>query len=231
MGRLLSASRARTASRLLQFAIVGILLVGLATRNLSVVVNAVLALGVTLLPALFARDFGLQVDPGLVLLLTVALFLHTLGMLGLYAGVWWYDHVTHTVSAALVAALSYGGLLVVTDGSRAVVALLAVGLTIAGGVCWELIELVARALGERFDIEPVLVHYGWDDTAYDLGFDLLGALAVVALDVDVFAALAAQAPAATETALTVGTAVVVGGSVAMAVALTLADAWPRLETE
>jgi hypothetical protein len=199
-------------------------------RDGAALVNSVVVAAVALSPVVID---AVSVTAGLELTawLGLAGLLHMVGMLGVYEAVWWYDHVTHTVSAALVAALSYGGLLVVTDGSRAVVALLAVGLTIAGGVCWELIELVARALGERFDIEPVLVHYGWDDTAYDLGFDLLGALAVVALDVDVFAALAAQAPAATETALTVGTAVVVGGSVAMAVALTLADAWPRLETE
>jgi hypothetical protein len=202
-------------------------------RDGAALVNSVVVVTVSLLPVAVERLSAASLTAGteLTAWLGFAGFLHMVGMLGVYESVWWYDHITHTVSAALVAALCYGGLLVTSEASRAVVALLAVGLTFAGGVCWELIELVARALGRRYDIEPVLVHYGWDDTAYDLLFDLVGALVVVTLDVDVFTALAAQAPGASRTVLAVSTATIVVGSLAMAAGLTLAGEWPRPEIE
>ncbi|WP_255197402.1 hypothetical protein [Halorarius litoreus] len=184
MRRLLSSAQARTASRLLQLAIAGIFVVGLATRNLSVVVNAALALGVTFLPALLARDFDIRVDAGLVLLLTVALFLHTLGMLGLYAGVWWYDHVTHTLSAMLVAGVGYTATKAVDHYSDAIylprrfLALYIVLFTLAAGVFWEVLEFLAREFVVGLGFDPVLVQYGLDDTLVDLVFDTVGALVV-----------------------------------------------------
>lgn len=105
----------------------------------------------------------------------------------MYESTWWWDHLTHTVSGVLVAALIYAGLVVTrpTTGSGSVAAA-TVLFTFAVGVSWELLELVAREVGERYDIEPVLVHYGWRDTAFDLGFDLVGALLVVLLDLRIF---------------------------------------------
>jgi len=102
-----------------------------------------------------------------------------------------------------------------------------IGLTLAGGLCWELIELVARALGRRYDIDPVLVYYGLDDTAFDLVFNLVGAGIIVAFDVDLFVSLAAQYPDASGGVLIGATVIVVGATVLMAVGLTLAEAWPE----
>lgn len=180
----LTTVQARTTSRLLQVAIAGILVVGLVRVNLSVVVNAVLALGATFLPALLARDFDIQVDAGLVLLLTTALFLHTLGMLGLYSGVWWYDHVTHTLSAMLVAGVGYTATRAVDRYSDAIylprefLALYIVLFTLAAGVFWEVLEFLARELAEWLALDPVLVQYGLGDTLVDLVFDTVGAVAV-----------------------------------------------------
>jgi hypothetical protein len=115
--------------------------------------------------------------------IAVAGLLHALGMLGRYDSVWWWDHLTHTLSAALAAALLYAGLLVVAPA----IAVAGTVLTIVVlGVLWEAGELFAREVADRYDIEPVLVHYGWRDTALDLLFDVVGAGVVVALDVRLF---------------------------------------------
>lgn len=192
----LTGRQVRVLSQLLQAAIVGILVVGLVTRNLSVVVNAVFALGATFLPATLARDFDIRVDAGLVFLLTVALFLHTLGMLGLYAGVWWYDHVTHTLSAMLVAGVGYTATKAVDRYSDAIylprefLALYIVLFTLAAGVTWEILEFLAREFAERLGFEPVLVQYGLGDTLADLVFDTVGALVVALFGTDRFEGLA-----------------------------------------
>jgi hypothetical protein len=207
-------------------AVLGTVAVAVRRRDGAALVNGVVVVAVVLSPAAVETAGTVTTGPLLSAWLGVAGLLHMIGMLGVYESVWWWDHVTHTVSAALVAALCYGTLLVTTDHSQVVVAALTVGFTFVGGVFWELIELVARALGRRFDIDPVLVYYGWDDTVFDLLFDLVGAVVVVALDGAFFTALAAQAPEAAGDLLAVSAAVVVGGSLAMAAALTALDEWP-----
>ncbi|WP_273838560.1 hypothetical protein [Halococcus sp. PRR34] len=176
----------RIASRAMQIAIALILIVGLATRNASVVVNAALALAATFLPALLARDYRISLDAGLTLWITTALFLHTIGMLGLYDDVWWWDHVTHTLSATIVAAVGY-----VT--ARAIdvhrddiylpprfLALYILIFTLAFGVFWEVLEFAARIGSVALGVEPVLVQYGLDDSLLDLVFDSVGAVLVAA---------------------------------------------------
>jgi hypothetical protein len=197
--------------------------VALGRGNVAAAVNALVALAFALLS--FAATVGFPPSSGdaaaaaLPLWVTVAGLLHSIGMLGPYDGVWWWDHLTHTTSAALVAALVYAGVVVAVDAggpalSPAGVAAVTVGYTFAVGVFWELVELVARAVGERYDVDPVLVHYGWRDTALDLAFDLLGAVVVVALDLRPFVDVAARVPGLTRAALGwAGGAVVVGSGV------------------
>jgi hypothetical protein len=175
---------ARQMSRLLQVAIGGILLAGAVVRNLSVVVNAAFALAATFLPAVLARDLDLHLDSWLVLVLTVALFCHSLGMLGLYDGVWWYDHATHTLSAMLVAGVGYTTVRALDRHSDAVhvpprfLTVFVVLFTLAAGVLWEVLEFGARELAEALGFDPVLVQYGLEDSLVDLVFDTLGALVV-----------------------------------------------------
>ena len=198
-----SPRRKRLVSRLLQVAIGAILVVGLLARNLSVVVNAVLALVLTFVPAMLERDYRLQLDAGVTLWLALALFLHMLGMLGFYDEFWWFDHVTHTLSAALVAA---GGYVVTravdewTDDlylpSRFMFVFVLL-FTLGLGVFWEVLEFAARIGAELLGFEPVLIQYGLEDSLLDLLFDTLGAviaqqlagLARLLAPVDVAAAL------------------------------------------
>lgn len=201
------------------------LAVAIHRQNVAAAVNALVAsllalLSLPLTAGLRSPWSGAVLAPELPLWVTVAGLLHSVGMLGPYDSIRWWDHLTHTVSAALVAALLYAGVIVAADGTGLLAstgtAVTTVVYTFAVGVFWELLELAARAVAERYDIEPVLVHYGWRDTALDLGFDLLGAVLVVAFDVRVFVAFAARSPEATRTllewtggVLTVGSALMV----------------------
>jgi hypothetical protein len=208
----------------LQVGIFALLVVAVRRRDAAASINALVSFLLSVLPtvldvvfqAILARSvlFG-QV---LSLWLAVAGFLHTLGMLGLYDSIRWWDHLTHTVSAALVAAVIYA--LVLVTGADipwigSSVATVTVVSTFAVGVFWELIELIAREVGERYDIEPVLVHYGWRDTYVDLGFDVVGALLVVVFDLRVFVPVVSRFPATSRTLLVGSGLVVIGGSLAM----------------
>jgi hypothetical protein len=99
--------------------------------------------------------------------------------------------------------------------------------TFAVGVLWELVELVAREVATYLDVEPVLVHYGWRDTGLDLVFDVLGAVAVVGLDIRLFLPLAEEFPGATQRLLAWSGGAVVVGFLLTATGLAIAH-WTRL---
>jgi len=174
----------RGLARVLQGGLVAILVLGVIGGNLSVAVNALLALLVTVLPAALRRDLGIRLDTGLTLFITAAVFLHAVGMLGLYDDVWWWDHLTHTVSAMVVAGVAYTvvrALDLHTDRfhipeSRLPYYLLA--FTIAMGLLWEGLELGARLLTDWLDLPVIWINYGPYDTELDLLFDALGAIVV-----------------------------------------------------
>jgi hypothetical protein len=170
----------------IQAAILLVLAEGVRRRDVSAAINAFVALTVTLLPFVLGATTGLVVAPTLSLWLAVAGLLHAIGMLGPYDSVSWWDTVTHFVSASFVAALFYAGVLVtdVASGWQAAAATLL--FTFGVGLWWEILELVARELGEQFDVRPVLVHYGRRDTLIDLVVDVLGAAVVVAVDLRAF---------------------------------------------
>ena len=220
---------------LLQGAIFGLFLVAVRRRDTAAATNALGSFVLALLPvvvelaapAMLARSVSF--GPVLGLWLSTAGFLHSLGMLGLYESTWWWDHLTHTLSAALVAALLYAALIVAfskTAGladSRGTIAALTVTCTFVVGVFWELLELVARDVGERLDVEPVLVHYGWRDTVADLGFDVVGAVVVLGIDLRVLVPVVEQFPGVVEAILVGSGLLIVGGSVLMAVFVSLGE--------
>ena len=219
----------------LQAGVFALFLVAVRRRDAAAAVNALAALVLALLPvavgvalpATAARSA--LIGPALPLWLSVAGLLHSVGMLGLYDSVRWWDHVTHTVSAALVAALCYAAVVALPDAvgvapGAGTAAVATTAFTFAVGVFWELIELVARDVGERFEVEPVLVHYGRRDTAVDLGFDVVGALLVVGADLRLFVPLVEGFPDASRAALVGAGWVVFAGSLAMAAWVALSDA-------
>ncbi|WP_225741241.1 hypothetical protein [Halorussus halophilus] len=176
--------RQRALSRTIQLVIVVVLVLGLLRRNVPVVVNAIAGLGVTALPAVLQRDFKFPLDPRLGLLITTAVCLHAIGMLGLYESTWWWDHLTHTLSATIVASIGYTVTRAFDVHSDAVhfpeqfLVVFVLLFTLSLGVFWEVLEFGARGVGEAIGADPVVVQYGIHDTMFDLVFDAAGAIVV-----------------------------------------------------
>ncbi|MGQ4554519.1 hypothetical protein [Halobellus sp. GM3] len=175
---------AALAASAMRMAIAIILGYGIATVNLGIVVNAVLALAVTYLPAVLRRDWDLRLSPGLTFVVTLAVLLHALGMVGFYDEIWWYDHLTHTLSAMIVAAVGYAAARAIDLHSDAVsfpprfLSLFILLVTLSLGVLWEVLEFLARLGAAAVGVEAVLVQYGLGDTILDLVFDTVGAVLV-----------------------------------------------------
>ena len=189
----ISARRQRQVTWLMEVSLVGIFLVGLLEGNTKVVVNTLLALAVTRLPGLLQRDFELPMDAGLTLWITAAVFLHAFGSVGLpgtalspYQSFWWYDHVTHALSASVVAAAGYATVRALDVHSddvnfpREFMVLFIFLFVLAFGVFWEVIEFTVSELSSVLGSGSILTQYGLEDTMLDLVFDTVGA-AVVAV--------------------------------------------------
>jgi hypothetical protein len=178
--------------RALQALMVAILGIGLYTGNAGIVVNAAVGLLVTQLPALLERRFRITMSVGLVLWITLAMFLHALGtvpLLGpdfesLYGATWWWDHMTHALSSSLVVGSAYAVTRAIQEhteyihmGPKFTFAYLLV-FVMAFGVFWELIEFYIAVGAELFGVPQVLTQYGLDDTVLDLVYNTMGGLLV-----------------------------------------------------
>ena len=125
--------------------------------------------GIVVLPLVVRVVCHRAVTPLQRVWIAAALGLHALGAIyGLYAN-WWYDHLTHAVSAALVVAVAYAvGIAVarVLPGrvSTRTLHVATLSCLLAAGVTWEVYELYV----------PHLVVYGAEDTAKDLLFNVVG---------------------------------------------------------
>lgn len=185
----ISPHRQRQLTWFMQICLIGMLFVGIYEGNTGIIVNAALALAVTQLPSLLERDFGIPMDSGLVLWITASVFLHVFGNVGLpgatstpYQSFWWWDHLTHALSASIVAAVGYAGARAI-DEHRAdiyfpprfmfVFILLFV---LAAGVFWEVIEFAVSRIASVIGTEAALTQYGFEDTMLDLIFNTIGAV-------------------------------------------------------
>lgn len=170
-------------------------------RNLPALANALVSLAVAIAPPFVPVVLGtvsvpvLDVAPVLSVWLATAGLVHTIGMFGPYDTVWWWDHVTHTLSATLLAAIVYA-ILLAAEPSVAGVELGGagriagtIGITVALGVVWEFLELGAREAGKTRGVDPILEFYGLRDTGLDIAFDALGAVIVLLLDLRIFLSL------------------------------------------
>ena len=171
----LSDGQERHLVRILQLALVGLIGYGMVTGSVPVSVTAGIALGITLLPAALRREYEYSMDAGLVLWITVAVFLHAVGSTGIYGQYQWYDEITHTVSATVVAGIGYASFRAFELHSDDVAvpsafrSLFIVVFVLAAGVLWEVFEY---ALG---GLVPV---YGIDDIVTDFVFNGIGGLIV-----------------------------------------------------
>ncbi|WP_435318854.1 hypothetical protein [Haloarchaeobius sp. TZWSO28] len=141
-------------------------------------------------PLIVRQALGVSLEPFHIVWVSVALFVHPLGgILGLYDTIWWWDHLTHLMSATLVAGPTYilarayylSGQTPIVPGWTVPAAV--VTTTLALGLVWEGIELV----------HPWLIVYSDEDTAMDAVFNAVGALATVATAPRVLGRLVCQA--------------------------------------
>ena len=174
-------ARLKLASRAMQAAMVALAVAGVLTGELTYVPAALVSILMSELPSLFRRDLKIVLPVELNLWIVTALFIHVLGSFsGFYDNLPGWDHLTHAMSASLIAAL---GFILVASIDKyaesiylppAFLALLIVMLTMAVGVVWELMEyLIDTTTGSH-------LQYSLDDTMKDMLFDTIGGLLVAA---------------------------------------------------
>ncbi|WP_134671630.1 hypothetical protein [Halorussus marinus] len=168
----------------MQVVLVGLVGYGGLTGQPKPIVNGLLALVVTFLPAAFERNYDLPLDPWLGLWITTAVLLHTLGSAGFYARIGWWDHLTHAMSASLLAAVGYTTARAIDLHSddihipRRFFSVYIFVVVLSFGVAWELFEFGLDALADATGRTMPLAQHGLDDTVRDAMFNSLGALLV-----------------------------------------------------
>ncbi|MFC6952351.1 hypothetical protein [Halorubellus litoreus] len=174
----------RQVTRAARAGIVAVLVVGAFTRNVSVIVNATGALAVSYLPGVIRRDLDVPLPPWTAAYVAVAVLLHGVGMVALYDDVWWWDHLTHVLSASVVAGVGYVVVTAFDEHDRRIyipqpfLGAYVVAFALAAGVVWEVGEEAMRQLAIAGGFEPVLVVYGLEDSVLDLVFDAGGGVVV-----------------------------------------------------
>jgi hypothetical protein len=171
----LSDSQERAITRALQLLLLALVGYGLATAGFTVAATAALALAVTFLPALLRREYGYSMDPGLVCWIAVAVVLHTVGSLWLYVEYQWYDEITHTVSATIIAGVGYAAFRALElhsdeiDVPATFRSVFIIVFVLTAGVVWEVLE---------FTFGGLVTVYGIDDIVTDFVFNAVGAVLV-----------------------------------------------------
>lgn len=172
--------------RLLQGGLLVLTAYGVYRGNAGIAVNGGGALLVTFVPALLQRDRGVVMSAGFVLWVTAAVFVHAVGILGPYQRYPWYDSVAHALSASVVAGVSYAFFRAVELHSERVELpqqlrfLFVLVFVMAFGVLWEVLEFTSGILAKAAGRSEVLIQFGMQDIIYDLTFNLLGGVVVVA---------------------------------------------------
>jgi len=205
----LSARRQAQIARAMEVALLLMIGVGVERGSSGIVVNAGIGFAVTQLVPLLERDLDVPMDPALTLWITTAVFLHAVGTVGVpgselnfYRTVWWYDHLTHALSASVVAGAGYAAVRALDAHSAAVnfprrfTFVFVLLFVLAFGVFWEVIEFAIGLLAAATGSDAVLTQYGLDDSMRDLLFNTLGAVVVATWGTahlsDVSGALAAK---------------------------------------
>lgn len=185
----ISPEQQRYLAWLMEVSLVGMFFIGLDRGETGILVNTGVALVVTQLPALLEREYGITMDAGLTLWITAAVFLHAFGTVGLpgspltlYRSVWWWDHLTHTLSASVVAAVGYATARALDRHSSDIhlpsrfMSVFILLFVLAFGVLWEVLEFAIALVGPALGLGTVLTQYGLEDTMLDLVFDTIGAV-------------------------------------------------------
>jgi hypothetical protein len=170
-----------------QLLLLGAAAVGVRAGDVGVATNAAGGLLVTLAVPALRRDAGVTIHPALGLWIGAAVLLHTAGTFGPYATYPWYDTVTHTFSASVVAAVGYA-LARALDTRQECLRLPAPFLfayvllfVLAAGAVWEVFEYLLGVGSAAVGIPAPLTQPSVADTVTDLAFDAVGGAVVAAL--------------------------------------------------
>ena len=172
----------KLVSRAMQVAMLGVALAGIFTANYTWVPAALVSLLASEVPSILRRDLKLVLPVELNFWIVLALFLHVVGgFSGLYDTVPGWDHITHVMSASLVAALGFVTIVSVDKYvasiylPRQFLAVFIGMVTMAVGVLWELMEFANDQLTGSH------LQYSLGDTMLDLFFDGVAGLVVAIL--------------------------------------------------
>ncbi|WP_115863649.1 hypothetical protein [Halorussus litoreus] len=165
----------RVVERAIRYGLVAVFGEGVRRRNPGAIANAVGSLAATYLPNLVESQWNVEFRPWQRVYAGVAMLAHAIGMLGPYDDTWWWDHVTHTLSATLFGGVVHAAARRRGRDPRPRV----LGAVVCAGVVWEILEYTIHAVSRRLGVEPLLVHYSTRDTVLDLVFNVMGALLVV----------------------------------------------------
>ena len=184
---LLPRPSVRTQARLtrgMQVALAALVAYGVVAGQPKAIINGSVTLAITFVPAVLERNYDLPLDPWLGLWITAAVFLHTLGSAGLYTRIFFWDNITHAVSASLIAAAGYTTARAVDLHSdeihvpRRFVFVYIFVIVLSFGVVWELFEFGLDVVAEATGVAMPLAQHGLDDTVRDTMFNSVGALLV-----------------------------------------------------
>jgi len=154
----------------MQFALGGLVVYGVVAGEPKAIINGCVTLLITFVPAVLERNYDLPLDPWLALWITAAAFLHTLGSAGLYGHIFFWDNITHAMSASLVAAAGYTVARAVDIHSddihvpRRVAFVYIFVIVLSFGVVWELFEFGLDIAADATGLEMPLAQHGLDDT-------------------------------------------------------------------
>ena len=175
----------RLAAHALQLLLAGVFVyAALVARSVGLSINTGLPFLIGLVPLYVRWRHDYRLNAVLTLLVVGGAAFHSVGSLGLYRTIGWFDQVAHGVAGALVAGLGYALVRVVETQHDEVkippklrFAFIVV-FAIAVGVAWEMVEfsleLAATALGG----EALLAQYDLADVVLDLQFDVVGAVVI-----------------------------------------------------
>lgn len=184
--------RQRQITRVMEVFLLGLLFVGLERRDVGIVLTCAVALGVAKLPAVLERDYEIELDAGLTLWITTAVFLHAVGVGGIpgtdqipYRTIPGYDHVTHALSASVIAAVGYTTVRALDGHSERIYLpprftfVFVLLFVLAFGVFWEIVEFGTDALSASLGVDVTgATQHGLEDTMIDLVFDAVGGVIV-----------------------------------------------------
>nr|WP_206043426.1 hypothetical protein [Haloarcula rubripromontorii] len=181
-----SIQNQRRITHAMQLVLLALVGYGIVAGQPKPITNGGIGLLVTFLPAVMRRNYNLALDPWLALWITTAVFLHTLGSAGLYGQIGWWDHLTHAMSASLIAAFGYTTARTIDLHNdsihipKRVFFVYIFVVVLSFGVIWELFEFALDIVATETGVTMPLAQHGLDDTVRDTMFNSLGALLVAA---------------------------------------------------